>query len=155
MVQYKSRVVRLRQGDLEVHEAGEGTPLVLLHGAFTDHTIWNDLVTRMVVLGYRCVVPDLPLGSHRQPMPQHADLSPSGLADLVADLITALELAPATIISNDTATAVMQLVLTRHPTVTGAAVLTSGDAYEHFLPPCSLLSKCCPMFLGDCRCWGG
>lgn len=153
-LQYRSRVIRLSQGDLEVHDVGEGRPLVFLHGAFTDHTIWNDVVARMVPLGYRCLVPALPLGSHRLPMPRQADLSPSGLAELVADLISALDLAPATIISNDTATAVMQLVLTGRPDTVAAAVLTSGDAYEHFLPPAFVTLKALPYIPGGLQILG-
>ncbi|WP_041227012.1 hypothetical protein [Deinococcus deserti] len=66
----------------------------------------------------------------------------------MAELIMALELAPATIVSNDTGTAIMQLVLTRRPDTVAAAVLTSGDAYEHFLLPTLATLKALPYIPG-------
>ena len=84
---------------------------------------------------YRCVVPDLPLGSHRTPMSPGADLSPPGLAKLIADFIEALDLDDVTLVANDTGGALSQLVVTRHPERIGRLVLTPCDAYENFLPP--------------------
>lgn len=146
-----ARLVSLRHGPVEVREVGRGRPLLFLHGAFTDGTVWDAVAERLAPLGYRCVLPTLPLGSHRHPQRPGADLSPPGLADLVAELVDALGLAPATVVSNDTATAVMQLVLTRHPRAVAAAVLTSGDAYDHFLPPVFASLKALPYLPGSLR----
>ncbi|MEI5523747.1 alpha/beta hydrolase [Streptomyces brasiliscabiei] len=38
--------------------AGPGTPLVLLHGGFTDHRMWRDLVPALVAAGHRVIAPD-------------------------------------------------------------------------------------------------
>ncbi|UBV45432.1 alpha/beta hydrolase (plasmid) [Deinococcus taeanensis] len=143
--------VSLQQGTVEVRDVGQGQPLLFLHGAFSDSTIWNALVQLLIPLGYRCILPTLPLGSHCIPQPPGADLTPPGLADLVADLIAALKLTPATVISNDTGTAVMQLVLTRRPEAVATAVLTSGDAYEYFLPPVLASLKALPYLPGALR----
>ena len=64
-----------------------------------------------------------------------ADLSPPGLAQLVADFIDALGLEDVTLVGNDTGGAICQLVVTRHPERIGRLVLTPCDAYENFLPP--------------------
>ena len=64
-----------------------------------------------------------------------ADLSPPGLAKLIADFVAALELDDVTLIGNDTGGALCQLVVTRHPQRIGRLVLTPCDAYENFLPP--------------------
>jgi len=64
-----------------------------------------------------------------------ADLSPPGLAKLIADFVAALELEAVTLVGNDTGGALCQLVVTRHPERIGRLVLTPCDAYENFLPP--------------------
>jgi pimeloyl-ACP methyl ester carboxylesterase len=64
-----------------------------------------------------------------------ADLSPHGLARVIAELIRGLDTGPVTLVSNDTATALTQLVLVEHPDVATGAVLTSGDCYDYFFPP--------------------
>lgn len=53
-----------------------------------------------------CVIPDLPLGSHREAMQPDADLSPAGLARLVADFLAALDLTGVTSVGNDTGGAI-------------------------------------------------
>ena len=68
-------------------------------------------------------------------MSEGADLSPPGLAALIADFIEALDLENVTLVGNDTGGALCQLVVTRHPERVGRLVLTPCDAYENFLPP--------------------
>ncbi|MDX6285997.1 MAG: hypothetical protein QOG53_1482 [Frankiales bacterium] len=127
--------VELSAGPIEVTAEGSGKPLVLLHGLLTDERLWDPVVPLLTARGFRCFRPTLPLGSHRLPMRADADLSPSGLARLIAELIRALDLAPVTVVSNDTATALTQLLLVEHPDVVERAILTSGDCYEYFFPP--------------------
>ena len=128
--------VTLEQGTIAYRETGPGDApaIVFVHGAFVDGTLWRKVVPRLEG-SYRCVVPDLPLGSHRTPMNPGADLSPPGLAKLIADFIEALDLDDVTLVGNDTGGAICQLVVTRHPERIGRLVLTPCDAYENFLPP--------------------
>jgi pimeloyl-ACP methyl ester carboxylesterase len=44
-------------GPLAYREVGTGPPLVLLHGGFTDHRMWDDLVPLLAV-GHRVIAPD-------------------------------------------------------------------------------------------------
>jgi pimeloyl-ACP methyl ester carboxylesterase len=85
----------------------------------------------------RCIVPELPLGSHRIPMPAGADLTPPGIAALIAELMARLELHDVTLVANDTGGALAQLVVANHPERLGRLVLTNCDAFENF-PPSSL-----------------
>jgi pimeloyl-ACP methyl ester carboxylesterase len=127
--------IELSAGPIEVTEQGSGTPLLFLHGLFTDERLWDPVVPLLAQAGFRCITPTLPLGSHRVAMRPDADLSPAGLARIIAELIRALDVAPVTVVSNDTATALTQLLLVEHPDVVARAVLTSGDCYEYFFPP--------------------
>ena len=126
--------LNLSQGQVRYRDLGEGQPVVFVHGLLVDGALWRG-VTPSVADGARCLVPDLPLGSHRAPLRADADLSPPGLARLIADFIEGLSLGPVTLVANDTGGAIAQLVATRHPDVLERLVLTNCDAYENFLPP--------------------
>jgi pimeloyl-ACP methyl ester carboxylesterase len=126
--------IRIPQGAIRYRDTGTGEPIVFVHGALVDGTLWRK-VTPLLEGEFRCVVPDLPLGSHRLPMPPNADLSPPGLARLIAELLAALEIERATLVGNDTGGAICQLVAARHPERLARLVLTPCDAYENFLPP--------------------
>ena len=128
--------VTVEQGTIAYSETGpaDAPAIVFVHGAFVDGTLWRKVVPQLEG-SYRCVVPDLPLGSHRTPMNPGADLSPPGLARLIADFVEAVGLDDVTLVANDTGGALSQLVVTRHPERIGRLVLTPCDAYENFLPP--------------------
>jgi pimeloyl-ACP methyl ester carboxylesterase len=126
--------VHLPAGTIRYRDTGDGAPIVFAHGLLVDGTLWRK-VTPPLEGDFRCVVPDLPLGSHRVPMEPDADLSPPGLARILAEFIEALGLDDVTLVGNDTGGAIAQLVATRHPERLGRLVLTPCDAYENFLPP--------------------
>jgi pimeloyl-ACP methyl ester carboxylesterase len=107
---------------------------VFVHGLLVDGQLWRDVASRLE-RDFRVIVPDLPLGSQPEPLPKGADLSPPGLAQLVADFLDALELENVTLVGNDTGGAICQLVAVHHPARVGRLVLTNCDAYEHFPPP--------------------
>jgi pimeloyl-ACP methyl ester carboxylesterase len=126
--------VTTRRGRLEYWSRGDGPPIVFLHGLGVNALHWRKVVAELAG-EYRCIVPELPLGGHRIPMPREADLTPYGLADLVDAFLEALDLTDVTLVGNDTGGAILQLVATRHPERIGRLVLTPSDAFEHFLPP--------------------
>jgi pimeloyl-ACP methyl ester carboxylesterase len=128
--------VTVEQGTIAYSESGpsEAPVIVFIHGAFVDGALWRKVVPELES-SFRCVVPDLPLGSHHTPMRAGADLSPPGLANLIADFVAALELEDVMLVGNDTGGALCQLVVTRRPERVGRLVLTPCDAYENFLPP--------------------
>jgi pimeloyl-ACP methyl ester carboxylesterase len=125
---------KLAQGTIHYREAGEGPPVVFAHGLLVDGRLWRK-VTPLVEDGFRCIVPDLPLGSHVRPMNPDADLSPPGLARLIADFLEVLELENVVLVANDTGGAISQITAADHPERIGHLVLTNCDAFENFLPP--------------------
>jgi pimeloyl-ACP methyl ester carboxylesterase len=126
--------VELDAGPIRYRETGSGPAIVFAHGLLVDGTLWRK-VTPLLSDRFRCIVPDLPLGSHREPMNPDADLSPPGVAQILADFMAALELEDVTLVGNDTGGAISQLVAANHPERLGWLVLTPCDAYENFLPP--------------------
>jgi pimeloyl-ACP methyl ester carboxylesterase len=126
--------IALSQGTIRYRDTGSGPTIVFAHGLLVDGRLWRK-VTPLLEDRFRCIVPDLPLGSHREPMKPDADLTPPGVARIVADFMAALDLEDVTLVGNDTGGAISQLVATRHPERLGRLVLTPCDAYENFLPP--------------------
>jgi pimeloyl-ACP methyl ester carboxylesterase len=126
--------IELSQGTIHYRDEGSGPPIVLVHGLLVNGRVWERLVPHLS-RDARCIVPDLPLGSHPTAMNPAADLSPTGVADLIAELIERLELDDVTLVGNDTGGALCQLVVTGHPERIGRLVLVNCDAFEHFPPP--------------------
>jgi pimeloyl-ACP methyl ester carboxylesterase len=125
--------ITLPQGTIHYRDEGDGPPLVFVHGALVNGRLWEPVVERLAG-DVRCIVPDLPLGSHTTPVAPDADLSPTGLAQLIADFIAALNLEDVTLVGNDTGGALSQLVAGRHPERLARLALTNCDAFERFPP---------------------
>lgn len=127
--------VRLAQGVIRYKEMGTGEPIVFVHGVLVNGGLWRDVAPPLAEAAYRCIMPDLPLGGHSYAMDPDADLSPPGLARLVADLLEGLDLRAVTLVGNDTGGGISQIVISERPERIGRLVLTNCDAYEHFPPP--------------------
>ena len=132
--QLQRQAVDLPQGAVEYRSTGSGPTVVLLHGLLVDGSLWHKVVQRLEP-DFRVVVPELPLGCHRLPLRPGADLTPPGVAKLVADFLAALDLNDVTLVGNDTGGAISQMVAAHHGDRIGRLVLTPCDAYENFLPP--------------------
>jgi pimeloyl-ACP methyl ester carboxylesterase len=129
-----SETVTLPAGPIHYRESGEGTPLLFVHGLLVDGTLWRKVVP-LLESDFRCVVPDWPLGSHTTAMNRDADLSPPGVARIIADFIQHEGLEDAVIVANDTGGAISQMLATEYPDRLAGLVLTPCDAFDNFLPP--------------------
>jgi len=135
------RTVATGSGEVRVRDtggSGAGAPPVLLvHSLLADPDLYAEVVPLLVARGHRCVVPELPLGAHRLPLREGADLTPLGLATLLAEVLDALEVPVAHVVGVDTGGALAQLLMAGHRDRVGRVVLTACDAYDAF-PPRSL-----------------
>ena len=129
----QQKEIQLPQGTIRYREAGEGKPVVFVHGYLVDHRLWDGVVDNLSSR-YRCIAPDWPLAAHRVAMNRDADLSPPGIAKLIADFLTKLELDDVTIVGNDSGGAISQVLVTSHPERIGRLVLTNCDTHENFPP---------------------
>ncbi|AFM15278.1 putative hydrolase or acyltransferase of alpha/beta superfamily [Mycolicibacterium chubuense NBB4] len=109
-------------------------PVVFVHGALVDSRLWDTVAHRLAGQGFRCILPDLPLGSHTIPVTDRAALSPEGVADLLHDFLTALDLEDVTLVGNDTGGGLCQFLIDAHPERIGRLVLTNCDAFDKFPP---------------------
>ncbi|MEU4342865.1 alpha/beta hydrolase [Nocardia sp. NPDC023852] len=129
----RTHEVDLAGGRIRYHETGEGAPVVFVHGLLVNADLWRKVVPGIAAAGHRCIAPDWPLGSHEIPVPD-AELTPIGVADLIAAFLERLELTDVTLVANDTGGAITQVLLTRDRSRIGRVVLASVDSYEGFLP---------------------
>jgi pimeloyl-ACP methyl ester carboxylesterase len=119
---------------IRYRERGQGPAIVFVHGLMVNGDLWRNVVPTIADAGYRCIVPDWPLGSHEVAVPD-ADLTPPGVAALIAGFLDALDLTDVMIVANDTGGALTQLVMTQHPERLSRVVLTPSDCFEQFFPP--------------------
>jgi pimeloyl-ACP methyl ester carboxylesterase len=127
------REAHLSGGTIRYRDSGQGKVVVFVHGLGVDGSLWRKVVPALES-SYRCVVPDWPLGAHTVAMNPDADMTPRGLARLIAEFLEALDLRDVTLVANDTGGALAQLLVTQDPERVGRLVLTPCDAMESFLP---------------------
>lgn len=133
------RSVEVPGGAIECFERGEGPTLVFSHGWLANANLWRKAVD-LLCDEFRCLALDLPLGSHRTPMDADADLSPSGVGALIADVVERLELSDVTLVGNDSGGAYSQIALAEQGARIGERVsrlvLTSCETpYDEWPPP--------------------
>lgn len=122
----------LPSGTIDLFDTGgDGQPIVFGHGLVMDHTEWTDVIEKLTP-EFRCVVPVLPLGGHRRPMPEDADLTMSGIALLIAETIDALELPPVVLVANDWGGP--QITAVERQDLIAGLVLTSEEAFDNYPP---------------------
>ena len=135
MPEHSTQELRLSAGTLRYRDSGprDAPVLLFVHGFLVDGRLWRK-VTPLLDDRFRCVVPDLPLGAHAIAMDDGADLTPKGVAGLLAELMEALDLRDVTVVGNDTGGAVTQVLVTEHPERIARMALTPCDAFESFPP---------------------
>jgi pimeloyl-ACP methyl ester carboxylesterase len=126
------QTIELPAGFIEYEDTGGSGPVVvLLHGFAMDGSLFRNVV-RELRDDHRCIVPTLPLGSHRHPMRADADLSAFGIAKLQAEFLEALDLREVTLVGNDSG--IFQITAGMYPEHIARLVITPCEAFENFPP---------------------
>jgi pimeloyl-ACP methyl ester carboxylesterase len=102
------REIQLSAGKVRFREAGEGKPIVFVHGYLVDGRLWDGVVDRLADR-FHCVAPDWPIGAQQVAMNPDADLSPPGGA-------------------------ISQVLAANHPERLARLALTNCDTHENFPP---------------------
>jgi pimeloyl-ACP methyl ester carboxylesterase len=127
------KTVQLPQGPIHYTDAGSGEAIVFVHGYLVDGRLWQGTAAALSS-DFRCICPDWPIGSQTSAMAPDADLSPPGVARIIADFLAELDLNDVTIVGNDSGGAMSQVLVTQHPERIGRLVLTNCDTHENFPP---------------------
>ena len=130
--------VTLQQATIEYRELGPADsahpPVLFVHGILVDHRLWLGVAEELASNGFRCILPDWPLGSHTVPVDPGVELTPHSVAEMINEFITTLDLRDATLVGNDTGGSLCQLLIDAHPDSVGRLVLTNCDAFDKFPP---------------------
>jgi pimeloyl-ACP methyl ester carboxylesterase len=130
----EERIIDLPGGAVRVRDSGGDGPLVVfVHGILVDGRLWDEVWPSVAAAGYRCLIPDLPLGAHRLPLDADADRSPTGQAHRIADMVSEAG-DRAVVVGNDSGGAVSQILAAERPEVVDRLILTSADAFRNFPP---------------------
>ena len=126
------RELELSSGTIEYGDTGgDGPVLVFQHGVLMSGSEWSAVVEDLR-RDHRCIVPELPLGSHRRPMPADADLSFGGLIRLLYEFLDRLELRDVTLVGSDFGLSLMAAA--ERPDRFSRLVLTSCEAFGNCPP---------------------
>jgi pimeloyl-ACP methyl ester carboxylesterase len=121
-------------GPIRYFSAGEGPPVVLVHGVLVNANLYRKVAPRLADSGLRAITLELPLGSHERPARTDGELSPGTTAAAIIQVLDELGLEDATLVGNDTGGALCQLVVTTNADRIGRLVLTSCDYRDNFPP---------------------
>jgi pimeloyl-ACP methyl ester carboxylesterase len=130
----EQREITVQGQRIRYRTTGDGSAVVFVHGLLVNGDLWRGVVPTVAAAGHRCITPDWPLGSHEVAVPG-ADLTPPGVARLIADFLAELDLYDVTIVANDTGGALTQLLITADPSRIGRVVFTPSDCFDRFFPP--------------------
>ncbi|MFF5899987.1 alpha/beta fold hydrolase [Streptomyces argenteolus] len=134
--------IQLSCGPVDYQDTrGPGPVLVFGHGLPMNETQWRKVIPMLG--GYRCILPTLPLGGHRQPMHPDADLSQRGVALLLGEFIERLGLGAVTLVLNDWGGGQF-LVSEGQDQQIARLVLVACEAFDNFPPgPAKALAHVC------------
>src|SRR3954454_4830007 len=104
------REVELPAGRIRYREAGEGKPVVFVHGCLVDGRLWDGVVDRLSDR-CRCIAPDWRIGAQQIARNRDAALPPPGIAAILDIFLAALDLEDVRIVGNDSRGAMSQVLV--------------------------------------------
>lgn len=129
----ETRRIPTRGGELFVQLAGQGPPVLLLHGIPTRSELWRDVIPRLARRA-RVIAPDL-LGYGRSDAPGEHPVGIEAQAGYVLQLLDALDVPRATVVGHDIGGGVAQLLAVRHSARVERLGLVNSVSYDSWPIP--------------------
>ena len=114
---------------LRLLDTGAGSPVLLIHGLFADHSTWTPIVEELSQ-DFRLIAPDLPgFGESEKPPAKRFPYGIDAFVECIADLYAALGVGPATVVGHGLGGAVALSLATRHAELVSRLVLIDAQCY--------------------------
>ena len=123
---YAAQVLaQLGEVTLEFDDAGDGMPVLLLHGFPTSRRLWDGVAPALVEDGFRVLAPDLiGYGGSRAPPAVEPDMETQ--ASFLSRLLDHLGIRRIAVVAHDVGTAAAQILAAREPERIAALALVDG-----------------------------
>jgi pimeloyl-ACP methyl ester carboxylesterase len=128
----RRRFLHMGGGRIAYVERGAGPTAFFLHGWPLNGYHWRGSMGRLSNFR-RCIAVDF-MGLGYTDVPAEEDLSPSSQANMVVAVMDALRVDRADLVSNDSGTAVAQLIAVRYPDRVRSMLITNGDVHTNSPP---------------------
>src|ERR1700735_5902121 len=120
----RRRFLHMRGGRIAYVERGAGPAAFFLHGWPLNGYHWRGSMSRLSNLR-RCIAVDF-MGLGYTEVPVNQDLSPHAQSEMIVSVMDALEVDRADLVSNDSGTAVAQLMAVNRPGRVRSMLITNG-----------------------------
>jgi pimeloyl-ACP methyl ester carboxylesterase len=110
------------------YSAGEGEPVLLVHGWPTSSFLWRNMIEPLAQIGKKVITVDLP-GYGKSDKPRDVVYSHQYLADFIERFLEALDIQKTAIIAHDIGVPTVLLWAIRHPDKLERLVLTNSVFY--------------------------
>jgi haloalkane dehalogenase len=126
------RFLQMRGGRIAYVERGAGPAAFFLHGWPLNGYHWRGSLARLCNLR-RCIAVDF-MGLGYTEVPAEQDLSPQSQAAMIVAVMDALKIDRADLISNDSGTAIAQLMAVNHADRIRSMLISNGDVHTNSPP---------------------
>ena len=127
------RTIETPSGRIAYVDRGDGPTALFVHGVFLNADLWDGVVDGVSDVR-RCIVPDILCHGQTRERAD-ADVSFAGQAEMLLQLVDALDLRQVDLVANDSGGAVAQLFAIRHPERVRTLLLTNCDTEPDSPPP--------------------
>jgi haloalkane dehalogenase len=126
------RFLKMKGGRIVYVESGIGPAAFFLHGWPLNGFHWRGSMARLSKLR-RCIAVDF-MGLGYTDVAADKDLSPQAQAEMIVSVMDALKVGRADLISNDSGTAIAQLMAVNWPNRVRSLLITNGDVHTNSPP---------------------
>lgn len=129
----RNRTVETTAGTVACIDRGEGPAALFVHGVFLNADLWDGVIDGVTDVR-RCIAPDI-LCHGQTAERDDADVSFTGQAAALVELLDRLDVDRADVVANDSGGAIAQILAARHPDRIRSLTLTNCDVHDGWPPP--------------------